>query len=80
MPGPQTGLFAPGMLKAFGEAVFVRSPRANRQGVRLDHDDAPFATRAQLGHASDFIAEGDVQMAGDGTPYVLLADCQTMGG
>ena len=80
MPGPQTGLFARDMLKAFEEAVFVRSPRANRQGVRLDHDGAPFATRAQLSHASDFVAEGDVQMAGDGTPHVLLADCQTMGG
>ncbi|MXX87685.1 MAG: hypothetical protein F4213_01520 [Boseongicola sp. SB0677_bin_26] len=79
MPSPQTGLFAPDMLKAFEEAVFVRSPRANRQGVRLDHDGAPFATRAQLGHASDYIG-GDVQMAGDGTPCVLLADCQTMGG
>ncbi len=80
MPGPQTGLFAPDMLKAFEEAVFVRNPRANRQGVRLDHDGPPFSTRAQLNHASDFIAEGDVQMTGDGTPYVLLADCQTMGG
>ncbi len=80
MPGPQTGLFARDMLKSFEEAVFVRSPRANRQGVRLDHEGAPFSTRAQLSHASDFIAEGDVQMTGDGTPYVLLAECQTMGG
>ena len=80
MPGPQTGLFSPDMLKAFEEAVFVRNPRANRQGVRLDHQGARFSTRAQLNHASDFIAEGDVQMTGDGTPCVLLADCQTMGG
>ena len=80
MPGPQTGLFAPDMLKAFEEAVFVRNPRSNRQGVRLDHHGAPFSSRGQLNRASDFIAEGDVQMTGDGTPYVLLADCQTMGG
>lgn len=80
MPGPQTGLFARDTLKSFEEAVFVRNPRANRQGVRLDHDGPPFSTRAQLNHASDFIAEGDVQMTGDGTPYVLLAECQTMGG
>ncbi len=58
----------------------MRNPRANRQGVRLDHDGAPFSTRAQLNHVSDFIAEGDVQMTGDGTPCVLLAECQTMGG
>ena len=80
MPGPQTGLFARDMLKSFEEAVFVRNPRANRQGVRLDHDGAPFSTRAQLNQVSDFIAEGDVQMTGDGTPYVLLAECQTIGG
>ena len=80
MPGPQTGLFSHDMLKAFEEAVFVRNPRANRQGVRLDHDGAPFSTREQLNHVSDFIAEGDVQMTGGGTPCVLLAECQTMGG
>ncbi len=80
MPGPQTGLFARDMLESFEEAVFVRNPRANRQGVRLDHDGAPFATRAQLNQVSDFIAEGDVQMTGDGMPCVLLAECQTMGG
>ena len=80
MPGPQTGLFSHDMLKAFEEAVFVRNPSANRQGVRLDHDGAPFSTREQLNHVSDFIAEGDVQMTGGGTPCVLLAECQTMGG
>ncbi len=48
--------------------------------MRLDHDGAPFATEAQLNQVSDFIAEGDIQMTGDGTPFVLLADCQTMGG
>ncbi len=80
MPGPQTGLFGRDMLKSFEDAVFVRSPRANRQGVRLDHDGPPFSTRAQLSQVSDFVAEGDVQMAGDGAPCVLLAECQTMGG
>ena len=33
-----------------------------------------------MGQVSDFITEGDIQMTGDGTPFVLLADCQTMGG
>ncbi len=80
MPGPQTGLFDRDMLNSFEAAVFTRNPRANRQGVRLDHDGAPFSTRAQLNQVSDFIAEGDVQMTGDGTPYVLLAECQTIGG
>lgn len=80
MPGPQSELFNDAAKAAFEAATFVRSPRANRQGVRLDHDGAPFATDGQLTLVSDFISEGDIQMTGDGTPYVLLAECQTMGG
>ena len=80
MPGPQTEAFPEGVRAAFEAATFTRSPRANRQGVRLDHDGEPFSTGGQLTQVSDFIAEGDIQMTGDGAPYVLLADCQTMGG
>jgi 5-oxoprolinase (ATP-hydrolysing) subunit C len=80
MPGPQTASFPDEVRAAFEAATFTRSPRANRQGVKLDHEGAPFATGGQLTLVSDFIAEGDIQMTGDGAPYVLLADCQTMGG
>lgn len=80
MPGPQTGLFSDEMCNTFASTTFTRSARANRQGVRLDHEGAAFSTGGQLNHVSDFIAEGDIQMTGDGTPYVLLADCQTIGG
>lgn len=80
MPGPQTDLFSEADRVRFADTVFTRSPRANRQGVRLDQPGAPFSAGAQLSRVSDFIAEGDIQMTGDGTPYVLLADCQTMGG
>ena len=80
MPGPQTALFPDDVIATFESTVFRRSVKANRQGVRLDHDGAPFSVGAQLNQVSDFIAEGDIQMTGDGTPYVLLAECQTMGG
>ncbi|MEO0864578.1 MAG: urea amidolyase [Pseudomonadota bacterium] len=80
MPGPQTGLFPADGFTAFSATTFTRSAKANRQGVRMDHDGAPFSTGDQLNQVSDFIAPGDIQMTGDGTPYVLLADCQTMGG
>lgn len=80
MPGPQTALFSKDVLDQFIQTTFIRSPRANRQGVRLDHDGSGFATGEQLNQVSDFISEGDVQMTGDGTPYVLLAECQTIGG
>ena len=29
---------------------------------------------------SDIIVTGDIQMTGDGEPYVLMSECQTMGG
>lgn len=80
IPGPQTALFPRDVIDRFEATTFTRSPRGNRQGVRMDQDGPPFATEAQLGQVSDFISEGDIQMTGDGTPFVLLADCQTMGG
>ncbi|MEM6386916.1 MAG: urea amidolyase [Pseudomonadota bacterium] len=80
MPGPQTELFDETTRARFEATPFTRSTRANRQGVRLDQTGAAFASGGQLSRVSDFIAEGDIQMTGDGTPYVLLADCQTMGG
>ena len=39
-----------------------------------------FATEAQLNLLSDFILPGDVQMTGDGVPYILGPECQTTGG
>ncbi|KCV81746.1 allophanate hydrolase subunit 2 [Actibacterium atlanticum] len=80
MPGPQTGLFAPETLTRVQRTLFTRSARANRQGVRLEFTGAPFEAQGAAGLASDFITAGDVQITGDGAPYVLLAECQTIGG
>ena len=79
MPGPQTGLFSADTLARFLDTEFTRSPTGNRQGVRLDHAGAPFAAEIS-GQASDLILPGDIQMTGDGVPYILLAECQTTGG
>ncbi|MBE0412298.1 biotin-dependent carboxyltransferase family protein [Yoonia sp.] len=80
MPGPQTDFFDADTLARFTQATFKRSPRGNRQGVRLDHDGAGFDAAGQLNIVSDVIVPGDIQMTGDGVPYVLLAECQTIGG
>lgn len=80
MPGPQTDLFASETVRRAVETVFQRDAAANRQGVRLHHDGAPFPADEAASLGSDFIVMGDVQMTGDGVPYVLMADCQTMGG
>jgi len=80
MPGPQTDYFDAKTLVIFEATTFTRSPRGNRQGVRLDYDGPGFAMAGQPNIVSDIIQPGDVQMTGDGVPYVLLAECQTIGG
>lgn len=80
MPGPQTALYPDDVLASFRAARFRRGQQANRQGVRLDHDGAPFALSGQLSIVSDLIVPGDIQMTGDGVPFVLLSECQTIGG
>lgn len=80
MPGPQTKLFDAATRDRLTNTAFTRSPMASRQGTRLDHEGAPFATPHAAGLISDFITCGDVQMTGAGTPTLLMAECQTIGG
>ncbi|WP_299815200.1 urea amidolyase [uncultured Jannaschia sp.] len=80
VPTPQTALFPEAERARFEGTIFRRDPRGNRQGVRLAFDGAGFATEGQLNLLSDFILPGDVQMTGDGVPYILGPECQTTGG
>jgi allophanate hydrolase len=77
---PQTALFAAAEIARFAATGFVREARGNRQGVRLGFDGAPFAGAAGLSLVSEVVQPGDIQLTGDGAPYVLLAECQTTGG
>lgn len=79
MDGPQTALFDEEVITAFLSTRFTRGARGNRQGVQLDAGRR-FTTERAAGLASDMIQPGDVQMTGDGVPYVLMAECQTVGG
>lgn len=76
----QTALFPDAEQARFTATEFTRDNRGNRQGVRLVHGAAPFRAEGQLSVLSEIIVPGDVQVTGDGTPYVLLPECQTMGG
>ncbi|MEP2027743.1 MAG: urea amidolyase [Paracoccaceae bacterium] len=76
----QTRQFADAELKRFQTVAFRRDPRGNRQGVRLAAEGAPFAVEAGLKILSEVIVPGDIQITGDGAPYVLLSECQTTGG
>ncbi|WGH78982.1 5-oxoprolinase subunit C family protein [Jannaschia ovalis] len=80
LPTPQTRLFPEAERARFAATAFTRDPRGNRQGVRLDMDGGGFATEGQLSLLSDFILPGDIQMTGDGVPYILGPECQTTGG
>lgn len=76
----QTGLFDPEVLERFQTTAFARDARGNRMGARLEFAGAPFAASGQLSILSEVIVPGDIQMTGDGTPFVLLPECQTTGG
>lgn len=79
MPGPQTAMYDADTQARLAKTVFHRSPQANRTALPLLQDGAGFA--ASGGNpVSDFIAPGDVQITGEGTPVMMMAECQTVGG
>lgn len=76
----QTQQFDQDTRERFTTTAFRRDARGNRMGVRMDHDGAPFVSADQLTILSDVIVPGDIQIAGDGAPFVLMCECQTTGG
>ena len=76
----QTSRFSASLRDRFAETEFQRGSRANRMGVELKNDGPGFAADGQLNILSEVITPGDVQMTGDGKPFVLLRECQTTGG
>lgn len=77
---PQTRLFPQAELTRFQNTSFCKDARGNRMGQRLVSDSAGFGLDAGLNILSETIVPGDVQITGDGAPFVLLAECQTTGG
>ena len=80
LAGPQTALFPQALIDRFTATTFTRSAWGNRQGVRLDFVGAGFAPAEGRSLLSETVVPGDVQIAGDGVPYVLGCECQTIGG
>lgn len=76
--GPQADYFAEAALAAFSAGEFRLTHAADRMAYRLEGP--------QIAHARDFnivsdgIAQGAIQIAGDGQPLVLMADHQPTGG
>ncbi len=76
----QTDQFEAQVLDRFQGTNFRKDHRANRMGARLEHQGPGFGSAAHLSILSEFIRPGDIQITGEGTPFVLLNECQTMGG
>lgn len=76
----QTSLFTAETLERFSATRFHRDARANRQGVRLVADGGGFGLATGQSILSEIITPGDIQIPGDGAPYVLLPEAQTTGG
>lgn len=76
----QTALFSQVTLDRLLDTKFRRGQRGNRMGLALDHDGEGFAADNQLSVLSEIVTPGDIQMTGDGTPFILGPECQTTGG
>ncbi|OED46911.1 urea amidolyase [Rhodobacteraceae bacterium (ex Bugula neritina AB1)] len=76
----QSQLFAAAVRRRFAAVAFSRGSRANRMGVEMVSDGEGFAAEGQLNILSEVILPGDVQMTGEGKPFVLMRECQTTGG
>ena len=81
LPGPQTGRFSGADRARFEATAFLRDRRGNRQGARFEPEGGTsFFAEGGLTVLSEVIVPGDIQVTGEGAPYVLLAECQTTGG
>jgi len=80
LPSAQTDQFSAATLARFEATEFRKDARASRMGARMAQDGGGFSQDAHLGILSEIIVPGDIQVIGDGAPFVLLPECQTMGG
>lgn len=76
--GPQQDFFTDDARATFLAGDYVVSKEADRMGLRLDGPRLAHSKGADI--VSDAIATGCIQVPGAGTPIVLLADHQTIGG
>lgn len=80
LPSLQADFFDPAERARFEATRFERDLRGSRMGVRLAGTGAGFHSEAGLSVLSEVVVPGDIQITGDGTPFVLLCECQTTGG
>lgn len=80
LPSVQTDAFDAATLDRLETTAFRKDARASRMGARMAQDGEGFSSSAHLAILSEIIVPGDIQVIGDGSPFVLLNECQSMGG
>lgn len=80
LPSFQTALFSENEIARFQSEPLTRDARANRMGVKLNPLGDGFHVENAKNLVSESVIAGDIQITGDGTPFVLMAECQTTGG
>ena len=79
-PSFQTHLFAAAELDRLQAEPLHRGARANRMGVALVPQSGGFHVEGGRNVVSEIVLPGDIQITGDGTPFILMVECQTTGG
>ncbi|MEL6953586.1 MAG: biotin-dependent carboxyltransferase family protein [Pseudomonadota bacterium] len=80
LPTAQTKNFPPELRARLAATEFTRDPRSNRMALRLAHDGDGFALPGGLSVLSEITQPGDIQITGDGSAVLLMAEAQTTGG
>lgn len=80
LPSLQTTMFPEEMRARFTQEVFRRDSRGNRMGIRILPPEEGYGLTSGQSIVSEVITPGDIQIPGDGAPYILLYECQTTGG
>ena len=78
VPGPQSELFATRGINTFYSSTYTVSPQSDRMGFRLNGPAIETLNGSDI--VSDGISLGAIQVPATGTPIVMLADRQTVGG
>jgi len=80
LPSLQTDLYPLEERARFEASTLTRDTRGNRMGIRLMPEGEGFGLKVGQKILSEIITPGDIQIPGDGAPYILMAECQTTGG
>ena len=79
-PSFQTDLFGQDEIDRLQAEPLRRAARANRMGVALTPQGGGYHVEGGRNVVSEIVMPGDIQITGDGVPFVLMVECQTTGG